>query len=162
MSDKAKAMMCKCGVLAKRIEMLTFSYYYCKDCKIEVGGKAEPVAAPAATPEKWNWTNQSTKQISAAKMQALYPANPSPAVPSALPPGYVALKGESVTCEQCGAEHGTLAQDLPGINTRGHSPHLIDWNSLYVYDDCCDNESESRDDTWFNSVQFHVKHRGWV
>lgn len=122
MSTAVKAPVCKCGAKARHIQMLTFSYDYCDACKAEVGGKAEP--EPGLTldmirkAEKWNWGDLLASPAQALK--AAYPppvppapsVNPFPAVPSALPPGYVALKGEQVTCDACGYYCFNLPSDL--------------------------------------------------
>lgn len=127
--EAKKSLVCKCGKQAKFIQMHTFSYHYCELCKDEV--KDEPKKSEKVV----GWDSASAlygltyDQFKAAKVQASMSGigvtrtfttggmsqQPASAPSSALPPGYVALKGEQVTCDTCGHLKFFLPCDLSSL-----------------------------------------------
>lgn len=137
--------MCKCGATPKLQTYMTFSYYYCSACKVEVGGKAaksEPKEEPKAAPEKWHWS------------MALPPITPT------LPQGMSALHGEPVTCFDCGVQVGKLQGDLPEMRSPAR------WSSyrhiLYSGTCACPISAEVKTDPATLNSFINVKGRGWV
>jgi hypothetical protein len=143
------APKCSCGNQSIKKEFSTFKYYYCTACKIEVG-QGTPVKP--ITP-LWDWDSK----------KPLPQVNLKTPVSGKLPAGYCALKGEGVTCYNCGVEHGTLRQDLPDGVTQyrmfGGTGSFIDFNTLGK---CCDDMKIDRYNASQCFTEFYVKGRGWV
>jgi hypothetical protein len=142
--------VCPCGKQTEKKVFTTFEFMYCPSCKKEVGGKAE----------------QETRLTANKLLSALDTLKtPTPPRPAGLPYGIVALKGEKVVCENCGAEHGELADDLPEISSFLRSPWAVfepvTWTA-YASTECCASELESRMTPIWGREEYHVKGRGWV
>lgn len=132
--------------------MLTFSYNYCDNCKIEV-------AEASSTPKKeWN----PFEDVLGGTGYASY-GGPNRHIKSfsALPPGYVALKGEAVVCNSCGYTHGVLNQDLPVISgRRGNFASYVDIVPSMLIMPCCPDEEPYRRAPDGNL--YNIKGRGFI
>ena len=175
-----KSLVCKCGKQAKFIQMLTFSYHYCEACKIEVEEPKKDLTGRWADTEHVSDFNDTTAyamtgiQLSGGpplpytntKIRRFTSSAPGgmPAPPpntGTLPSGYVALKGESVICDQCGAEHGTLQQDLPDpAGPRWSAGAYIAYIPRTHF--CCPAGMSVKFDSLSLVEKIRVKYRGWV
>lgn len=163
MDQAKKNPTCKCGKRSELRSFTTFSYFYCTACKNEVSAIGEK--PPVGVNDGWaDHTSILARLASPSTGQMPKFMTPSPVyTPSAMPAGYVALKGDEVTCANCGALHGTLTQDLPHLPTRlSSASYYADWVTTFVFKECCPNENETRYVPSVKAYEFHVKNRGWV
>jgi len=152
---KMSAPVCQCGKQVRHIQMLTFSYNFCDSCRIEVGGKAESL--PKAV------TADMVEEALRGACGVPPPPYLPPLKPSNLPTGYVALKGENVTCCRCGYEHGQLIQDLPGDKRPVRRMGTVDWSGNQMLGGyCCIDYDYTRYDILKDETLFHISGRGWV
>lgn len=110
-------VVCSCGKQAEKKSFTTFEYFYCPNCKAEVGGKAPP--SPKLTKNHVQDLSDSVDRMWAAAgnsiAQQLY-GTPTPTNTSQqmmLPPDTAALKGDIVECHVCNHRYGTLQYNLP-------------------------------------------------
>jgi hypothetical protein len=143
--------VCKCGKQGRLIQMLTFSYYFCDGCRDEVQTKAEKPADNTAS-NAWD------PFIDFKMLSQLYSVAPT----GNRPVGYVALKGEALTCANCGAEHGTLNQDLPADYTRRDFSTMLDKAQFTVPCFVCCMQQLTNVPAAAGGFQWHIKGRGWV
>jgi hypothetical protein len=193
--SERKQPVCACGNTSKRVVFLTFEYDYCQTCKKEVGGKGEPEkkinpwdawsderldlragtvpaggGAGGASSFGGVLSSSSSPYAPGAAGAAGRIQQPGPAfhgAPSNLPPGYVALKNDQVTCDTCGHLKFFLDDDLQFIPT-GRAGRL--WstkmlNNVLRYSptvgcgnckNCPGRFAQSYPGT------LHIKGRGWV
>lgn len=183
--EAKKSLVCKCGKQAKFIQMLTFSYHYCELCKVEV---EEPKLSASTADTMYNegydlyaaTSAAVTGSLTASALKALYgrsspppitgplggmPAPVPPPAPStgALPPGYVALKGEPVTCDNCGYLKFFLPHDLAEtqLGARAWSQELSDEIQNSAAKHRC-NRCGGGYAAHFLTGKLYVRRRGWV
>jgi len=163
---KMSAPVCQCGKQARHIQMLTFSYDYCDACKVEVGGKAAASDAKKPAPAFCDDTRiLDARRYAMGGVPVVPPPPPylPPLKPSNLPQGYVALKGENVTCSTCGYEHGQLIQDLPDDRSSMRRMGTVDWSGNHMLGGrCCIDGDFTRYDVLKDETLFHISGWGWV
>jgi hypothetical protein len=153
--------LCKCGKRSRFIQHNTFSYHYCDACKVEVEKLEEKSWKDPWTDVSKYITGGIQVHISNGVSTPLTSQGISPPpyitpVNSSLPLGYVALKGESIRCNNCGRECGTLGQDLPNFNARITLKDYADWN----WHICCSAPAALI--LHSKVYTYNVQGRGWV
>lgn len=149
--------VCNCGTTSVHKVFASFEYDYCSVCKKEV----------EETEIEWNPFFDESNSLINNHVQLAYqaafgsPANQSAHTGAGLPAGYVALKGEDITCGKCGGYLGFLKQDLPVFNAANPRGQVVDWSVMGITCIYCNNQNPGCRIAG-NSFYYHVRNRGWV